>query len=484
MLVNSIDKLIGYFSPRSGIQRAQYRHLLKRKYDGAARTKRTSKWLTTSQSVNAENRGAQTVLRDRARDLIRNEPFATRGQQVISSNVVGKGVMPQLPEGDVSDMWKFWADSTRCDFNGKSSYTGMQNLIMNSVSSDGEIFAKKIIDPKAKIPLKIQLLESDFCPMDERVFGKNNNKVIQGIELDEIGRTIAYHMYKVHPNSSGLEQVKGVGELIRVPRTDIAHILRTDRAGQLRGVSWFAPVMILLNDLSEYQGAELLKQKVSSLFAGFIKDIDGDLDESDKDDFVIEPATLQKLPGGMDITFSNPPSTEFYPQYVSNIMHSIAAGLGITYESMTGDLKEVNFSSARMGWLEMNRNFDVWRKNIINTQFNGVVFPWFIEALILKGFNVPDPDFVPSWTSPKRQMIDPTKEIPAKIDAIRAGLSTFSGAIREEGEHPDDHFKELANDKKLLKKYGLVLDSDASQKAKNGQNLVEVNVDDKKKDGT
>ena len=481
--MNKIDKLIGYFSPQSAIKRAVYRNILKRKYDGAARTKRTSKWCATSQSINAENQGAQTVLRDRARDLIRNEPYATRGQQIITSNVVGKGVMPQLPEGDVSEMWKRWADSTMCDLNGNLSYTGIQNLVMNSVVSDGEIFVKKIIDPKASVPLKLQLLESDFCPMDDRVIGRNNNRVVQGIELDNIGRALAYHLYKVHPNSAGVENTNGYGELVRVERNDLAHVLRHDRAGQLRGISWFAPVMILLNDLNEYQGAELLKQKVSSLFAGFIKDIDGDLDEEDLTDFVLEPATLQKLPSGMDITFSNPPSTEFYPQYTSAVLHSIAAGLGITYESMTGDLKEVNFSSARMGWLEMTRNFDVWRKNIINTQLNAKVFPWFIEALILKGYRVPDVDYVPSWTSPKRQMIDPTKEIPAKIDSIRSGLTTLSDAIREEGKHPDDHFKELAQDQKTLKKYGLILDSDASKKAQNGQNLVEGTVNDNKKIG-
>lgn len=477
-MMNSFDKLVGYFNPKAGLERAQIRRILKaRGYDGAAKTKRTSKWCASSKNANAENRGAQMILRDRARDLIRNEAFANRAQNIISSNIVGKGILPQLPDGDISDMWKYWADSTRCDFNDTLSFSGIQELIMKSVVSDGEIFVKKIIDTNSKIPLKLQLLESDFCPVDERVVDFQGRKVVQGIELDDLGRVIAYHLYKIHPHSSGSENLTGIGETVRVLQNDIAHVYRQDRAGQLRGVSWFAPVMILLRDLGEYQGAELAKQKISSLFAGFIKDLDGDMDDEDETDFVLEPATLQKLPSGMDISFSNPPSTEFYPQYISNVLHSIAAGLGITYESMTGDLKEVNFSSARMGWLEMNRNIDVWRKNIINTQFNAKVFSWFLESLKIKGYNVPSEDFVPAWTSPRRQMIDPTKEVPAKIAAIRSGLMTLSDAIREEGKHPDDHLIELKKDKELLDKYGLILDSDASKKAKNGQNVVEGNND-------
>lgn len=440
-----------------------------RAYDGAARSKRTSKWCANPTSANAEVYADQRTLRDRSRDLIRNDPFANRAQSLIAANIVGKGILPQLPDGDISQAWKLWAETTMCDFNGTQCFSGLQEMIVKGMVSDGEIFVKRIIDEKSKIPLKLQLLESDFVPMDMGIA-----KTVQGIELNDKGQVIAYHMFKHHPNNNGQEilMTKSIGETIRIPAKDVCHIFRQDRAGQLRGVSWLSPIMIMLRDLNEYQGAELMKQKVSSLFAGFIKDLEGDL-EGENTDLTLEPATLQKLPSGMDIVFSNPPSTEFYEPYVKTILHSIATGVGVTYEALTGDLSQVNFSSARMGWLEMTRNFDVWRKHTVNTQFNTKVFGWFLEACKLQGLNVPDVDFIPSWTSPRREMIDPTKEVPAKIKAIRAGLTTLSDAIRETGKHPDDHFNDLAADNKLIDSLGLVLDSDARVKSQNGQNLVE-----------
>ena len=474
--MNISDKVVSFFSPEAALKRMQYRKMLEiksRAYDGASRSKRTSKWCANPTSANAEVYSAQRTLRDRARDLIRNDPYANRGQALIASNIVGKGILPQLPDGDISQAWKLWAETTMCDFNETQQFSGIQELVVKSMVSDGEIFVKKIIDKSAKIPLKLQVLESDFVPMD---FGIA--KTVQGIELNEAGQIVAYHMFKNHPNNNGQDRIlKHMGETIRVPAKDIAHIFRQDRAGQLRGVSWLAPIMIMLRDLNEYQGAELMKQKVSSLFAGFIKDLDGDL-EGESSDLTLEPATLQQLPSGMDITFSNPPSTEFYEPYTKTVLHSIATGMGVTYEGLTGDLSQVNFSSARMGWLEMSRNFDVWRKHTVNTQFNAKVFGWFLEACKLSGLNVPSMDFIPSWTSPRREMIDPTKEVPAKIKAIRAGLCTLSDAIRETGKHPDDHFKDLADDNKLIDSYGLILDSDARIKAQNGQNLVEGNTED------
>lgn len=475
-----IDDLIGYFSPESKYKRISYRNaieLKQRKYDGAGRGGRTTKWRTTGGNANSEVRGAIKPLRDRARDLVRNDAFAAKAVQVVANNIVGKGIMPQLPDGDVADAWKMWTRSTDCDYYGVMNFAAMQRQAMANVFMSGEIFAKKIIDPKAEVPLKIQMLESDFLPIDDQLSKASiprNNKVVQGVEINPNGLPIAYHMYKQHPGSTGEEADNGFGEIVRVMRKDLAHIYRQDRPGQLRGISWFHPVLIMLKDFAELQDAQLLKQKVSALFAGFIKDLDADIVEGEEqEDLELTPGALQKLPTGMDITFSNPPSTEFYAEYATNVLHSIASGLGLTYESLTGDLSKVNFSSARMGWLEMNRNLDCWRDQVINTQFNDKIFGWFLESLKLKGKNVPDINLRPSWTSPKREMIDPTKEIPAKIKAIRAGLVTFSDAIRETGKHPDDHIKELQADKIKIDAANLILDSDAEKKALNGQNVIE-----------
>jgi lambda family phage portal protein len=485
-----IDDLIGFFSPEAGNKRYIHRQaakLNKRKFEGAARGRRVKNWHTSSGNANADARPALQILRQRARDLVRNDPYAAKSQQVIANNVVGKGVMPQLPDGDLATLWKKWSKTPACDFNGILNFASMQRLAMGSVFTSGEILARKRIVTGEDFPLKIQLLESDHLIIDETNFNNpTKNRIVQGVEVDSDDRPVAYHLYKTHPGASGDEQTTADFEIVRLALEEVAHVYRMDRPGQMRGISWLHPVLLLLRDFNELQDAQLLKQKVSALFAGFIKSLDDDGfqgdDEENEDEITLEAGGMQKLPSGMDISFTNPPSVENYKEYTSCLLHAISSGLGITFESMTGDLSEVNFSSARMGWLEMNRNLDAWRDSVLNTGFNAKVFGWFLESAKLAGVSVPSADFVPSWTSPKREMIDPTKEIPAKVKAIRAGLTTLSEAIRESGKHPDEHLAEYKDDMDKLASLGLSLDSDASKKALDGDNLTEeVNANEETK---
>lgn len=483
-----IDKIVGYFSPKSAYQRAAFRKAADkiRKYEGASKGRRTKNWCTSGASSNLENKYALKTLRDRARDLVRNDPHAARASDLIANNVVGKGIMPQLPEGDLAASWAKWTRSTACDISGLLNYAAIQRSVMKNTVVSGEILCKKVLTTDKEFPLKLQLLESDYLPIESVLEKKknNNNRLVQGIEVDKFGAPQFYHLYKEHPGSGSDEAKEGYGQLLRVGRDDIAHIFRPDRPGQLRGVSWFAPVMILAKDFSDFQDAQLLKQKVSALFAGFIKDLDGDLVEDDDDDELeFEPGSLQKLPPGMDISFSDPPTLEFYKEFINTVLHSYAAGMGISYEGLTGDLSQVNFSSARMGWLEMNRNFDCWRDQLVNTQLNNRVLDWFIESQRLVGKSYPPLDYVPNWTPPKREMIDPTKEVPAKIKAIRAGLDTFSDSIRERGKDPESHFAELKSDKDKIDELELVLDSDASKKSQNGNNVVGTGDTDESSQG-
>ncbi|MEE8576618.1 MAG: phage portal protein, partial [candidate division Zixibacteria bacterium] len=221
-----------------------------------------------------------------------------------------------------------------------------------------------------------------------------------------------------------------------------------------------------LRDLDEFEDAMLIKQKVSACFSAFIHDIEtpADLDNNSKsggfDLEKLEPGIVEHLPPGKDIKFASPPlpQAESYRFYTSSILHSIAAGTNVTYEGLTGDLSEVNFSSARMGWLEFNRNVECWRSNMIIPAFCAKTFDWFREALVIAGEDVRNTSA--EWTAPRREMIDPSKEVPAQIDAVRSGLETLSDTIRQRGKDPAAHFEEIAEDNKVVDKLGLVLDSD------------------------
>lgn len=467
-----IDSFVGFFSPRAKFRRLQFRNaakvLEKRGYEAASRTRRTSKWRTASTSANAETQNAIPILRDRARDLVRNDPYAARAVQLIAHNTVGKGIMANItgPES-VQNSWKSWAESTQIDWDGCQNFYGIQNLIMKSVPESGEVLVRRRrINPQnGGLPIKLQVLESDH--LVNTLFTKNpnnENRIIQGVEVNNDDEVVAYHLYKNHPGNSGVDMPNNPLDTVRVPADDIAHIYLKNRPGQVRGVTWLAPVMIMIRDYNEFQDAMLVRQKVAACFSAFISDIEPPADTTTAaDEFdleYLEPGIVEHLPPGKNITFGSPPMPPAgtYDAYVKTILHSLATGLGTSYEALSGDLAEVNFSSARMGWLEFGRNIDSWRSLMLIPQFNDKVFGWFLEAAALSGIQTDGTST--QWTAPARQMIDPTKEIPAHIKAIRAGISTLSDVIRQYGKHPSAQFEEIKQDNEIIDKNGLILDSD------------------------
>ena len=443
----------------------------KRAYDGASRRQRWAKWLTNGASANSEISLGITTLRNRARDLVRNNPYASRIVSIIPANVVGRGIMPNIKAKDevqreiLIALWKEFSESLTLDFDECLDFYGMQNLIMRATPESGDIIIRRRrVSPSGGFPLRLQVLESDHLARDKTLTAKNGNKVVMGVEIDSNGTPVAYHLYSSHPGSADIDNLSIGVETVRVPASEVAHVFKKDRPGQVRGVTWLAPVMARLRELDEFESAMLVKQKVSACFSAFVYDIEAPVDGSDPDSELdierLEPGLIEYLPAGKDIKFATPPMPPAgtYETYVNSVLHSIAAGVGVSYEAMTGNYAEVNYSSARMGWLEFGRNIESWRRHMLIPQFCDKVFSWFLEAAEVMGYDTSGVSV--TWTPPRRELIDPTKEIPAKISAIRSGIETLSDVIRQSGGHPGDQFKEIKADNDAIDALGLILDSD------------------------
>ena len=491
-----LDNFIGAISPRAGLSRLRYKaasDILKRRYEGAAKGRRTEQIKAGAGSANTEISGSLLTLRNRSRDLVRNNSYAARGVQGIVANTVGRGIMTQFRgtparnETRLNELWKTWSMTTACDWDGRHNLMGLQRLVMRSVVEGGETIVRLRRTRRQSVrgldgvlrevpPIQLQVLEGDFLD-SSKLTAQNTqtgNLIIQGIEVNQkTGKREAYLIFEKHPG--GLDFLQNSFQSNPVPANEIAHIYRQDRLGQMRGVPWWHAGMMRLRDLDEFIDTELIRQKVASCFTAFVHDIDGldsDLNQAQKDLLEkLEPATIEHLPPGKDIKLAVPPSKEGYKEYVVSVLHELASSIGVTYEVLTGDLSEVNFSSARMGFLEFNRNIDTWRWQILMPQFLWPVTSWFKQGADLIG--VPSDGFQTIWTPPKREMVDPTKEVPALRDAVRGGFTTLSDAIRQGGRDPDEHFKEYKADIERLDKLGIILDTDPRKTQKSGAAQVE-----------
>lgn len=472
--LNWLDLMACWVSPRWGFERYRARTAiatLSRAYDGASKGRRTKNWRATNASAQAEISPALSTLRNRSRDLVRNEPYAAKGISTIVSNTIGTGIMAKI-KGPAGKLWSEWAETKACDHFGQMDFYSLQALIMRTIVESGEVLILKRRSSDKSNPLRIEVVEPDL--IDTSIMADN---IIDGIEFDDDGRIVAYHLFSKHPGDShygSFNKLRTRFKSERVPASDVIHPFRTDRPGQIRGVPWLAPAMIKLRDYSDYEDAQLMRQKIAACFVGFMVDTQDPLTQSSTTEERkplserFQPGAWEVLPPGKDIRFGTPPGVgSDYEPYVRRVLLAVSAALGISYEALTGDLSRVNFSSGRMGWIEFHRNIEFWRWSMFIPRVCIPVWEWFVEAQMIAG-NLQTEPSSPIWTPPRREMIDPVKEGKAMNDAIRSGLATLSDSLRQLGVDPDEHLKELAEDNKKLDKFNLTLDSDPRRDVNSG----------------
>lgn len=469
------DRIVGWLSPKGGVERLRYRAILERAserlaYEAASKGRRTDGWRTSGTSANAEIRVSLAVMRARSRALVRDNPWASRAVAGITANVIGTGIVAKVVDDDptyaakVQTLWEDWAQTPACDADGEQDFYGLQSLVVRGLVEGGEQLVRRRWrrpEDGLPVPLQVQILEPDFLNSAKDQSAEAGTRTIQGVEFDLLGKRRAYWLFPEHP---GELTAFGAGSSKAVPASEILHVYRMDRAGQVRGVPWGSPTLLRLRDFDEYDDAQLFRQKLAACFGGVVNSdtipqSPVDPETGKRDPLVsIEPGMIQYLEPGESITFADPPSVEGYADYSRVSLRAVAAGYGVPYELLTGDLSQVNFSSGRMGWLEFQRAIDQWRWLIVVTKLLDPVWAWFLEAAILAG-KLNRPARV-HWTPPRREMIDPKAETYADNEAVRAGRTTLSELIRRDGNDPEQVFEELARERQRLRELDLVVSTD------------------------
>jgi lambda family phage portal protein len=451
--------------------------LVQRHYEGASTGRRTSGWKRSSGDANASLSGALSKLRDHARDLVRNNPHAQSALNIIGDDGVGWGIVPSSEDKRAMAVWEEWAGTTACDADGRNNIYGLEKLTLRTVAESGEVLVRRRFrrpEDGLPIPMQLQILEPDY--LDTSRTGQrlpNGGRIIHGVEFDAIGRRAAYWLFPEHPGSemffSNASQ--------RVSAENVLHVYRQTRPGQVRGVSWFAPVMLTLKNWDEFTDAQLMKQLIAACLAVILTDPDGTgtglgVVETGEDSTSpqldrLGAGTIHIAPPGRTATVVEPPRVGDFGPYAEVTLRTIAAGLGVNYEAMTGDYSEMPFSAARMSRLAYWARVEDWRWQTVIPQFCDPVWFWAMQVAAIMGKvrEIPTAE----WTAPPPPMIDPAAEGLAYQRTVRGGIMSLSEALRERGYNPKTVLNELAADFKLLDKLGLILDSDPRKMTQAGQ---------------
>lgn len=460
------DRVLLSVAPGYAMDRLKARTALEtmaRHFEAASPGRRTDGWHRDTLDADFVLRSAARELRNHSRDLIRNNGYARRAANTVANGAAGWGIQPSTPDAKAAVLWKRWADSTECESDNRATFAGIQRLVMRALVSDGEVFIRRRprrpVD-ELSIPLQLQVLEADYLVTTINLLDSDSGgPIIQGIEFDKLGRRTAYHMWSNHPGSG-----RNVEAPKRIPAEEILHIYDVERPGQTRGWSWLGAAIVNLRDLDEYEDAELMKQKIAACFAAFVTDTDGtgtamggEDPNGDPGVEKFEPGMIHHLPIGRSVEIASPPAltSDALP---TRTLRKVASAIGITYEDLTGDYSQVNFSSARMGRLAYQGNVHHWQYDLLIPLLCQPVWNWAMEAAVIAGEIAAVP--VAEWTPPALPMLEPDKEGLALQRLVRNGTMTYSQMIREQGRDPRAHFAEYAADQKMLDANGIKLDTD------------------------
>lgn len=436
--------------------------LWRRSYDGASSGRRASGW-GAMHNQQAAAQAARAPLSYRARSLMVNNAYASAAVDAWVAALTGTGIVP-TPQERIAHRWLAWTDEA--DADGVGDFYALTALMVRGMIVDGESFALLINTPAG---LRIRVLHPEQVDAALTRPLANGGRIVNGIEFDAFGTRVAYHILQDRPELGlGLKLTP-----VRVPAEDVVHLFRTDFAGQVRGVSWFAPALVRLAELDEWHGAQVMRQKIGALLTGFVTTVDGALPfdgEQDGSALIgsMEPGAMVVLPPGKDVRFSDPPAIASEANEFAKItLHEIAAALGLPYEVLTGDLSAVNYSSIRAGLVEWRRRIEMLQHNVIVFQALRPIWRrWAtLERLAGRIEGRLEDLLAVRWITPKQQWVDPSKDVAAEIDAIGAGLMSRREAVAARGMDIAALDAEIAADNARAEALGLTFNAAAPKPA-------------------
>lgn len=402
----------------------------------------------------AETLAAAGPLRLRARRAYANNPHARAAVEAWVTALVGTGARATPRNADarveIVSAIDRWADVAVLD--GTTDWYGLQAEMVRAMVIDGEALLLLIDTPEG---LRLRLLPAEMLDESgDRDLG-TGGQIVGGIEFDAAGRRVAYHLRRDNPASPWAAWTPPQ----RVSADDVIHLFRPLGAGQVRGVSWLAPVQLPLGEVDKLRDAAVAAAQVSAMLCGFIKTNDPDGEEPfDLEIETLVPGTLKRLSAGVDVTWSSPPAAQNVPQIMSAELRAIAVGMGVPAHLVSGDLSQANYSSLRADLVSFRQRYEQVQYHTLGPQLLRRVYARAVASLTLAG-DLPslpfDRDWAADWIFPAPPWIDPAKDAAAYRELIDAGLMSRRQAVAERGWNVADVDAEIAEDRAREQSLGL-----------------------------
>lgn len=498
-----LDRLRNVWRPPPAAPAAPRIYARQTPYEATSTSRRVADWDTISYGPNNALDDAD-ASRARAQDAQRNNPWLRRAVQLIVSHQIGCGMQPRPKIADpdrrakILELWE--ASAAELDADGIFDAYGLQSALVKGRLESGEVFARlrfRRPGDGLAVPLQIQLLEADLCPLS---WNDPSRNIRQGIERSRIGARVAYWMHREHPREHWMPP--DPNRLHRIPAEEILHYYVPDRPGQLRGAPAGLSTLVRARNLDHYESAELNRNKHRSRFAGAIyKEAPEDnpitdgpanpvladyqaqlaalevtpeyvandptalanaaelreriLQEQERKTFVdVEDGYLLQLALGEKIElFGGDAGNSGIAVFLRAQLQGIAAGWGVPYELLTGDYAGTNDRIMRVLLNVFYRELEFQQDHLVSQVLRPLWARW-MDAAVLSGaldlpgyLSDPRPWRAAEWRAHAWSYVNPLQEAQAAILKIQNGLTARSSVVAESGWDAADVDEQQAADR-------------------------------------
>lgn len=180
-----------------------------------------------------------------------NDSLSNRLADLFEQFTVGATGLQYVPASDdeawnerALTWWRAW--ERNADLTSRRTFGELQRLVARRWFFDGEVFIL-LTRGDGSLP-RIQLIESHRVGTPDK--HQSDNRVIDGIKIDDHGRPISYFIR---------DDVEG--ETYREWKaSDVVHVFAPNRIGQYRGFPFLTPV---INDLQDLEELQILSKQIA-----------------------------------------------------------------------------------------------------------------------------------------------------------------------------------------------------------------------------
>lgn len=491
-------------------------------YDGASRfDNQVAMWTPSLASADSDILPEKAMLDSRSRDMLRNDSYVQSGQDIHKDNIVGAMyALNAKPEWKVLGLDETWAEEFQeevetkftlytespdnwIDASRNGTLTSLVRLAVGVHFMAGEALASVewLRDGNRPFNTAIQMIDLDRLSNPDGLM--DTPRLRGGIERNLYGAPIGYHIRMAHP-SDYMDANKWRWKYVaaRKPwgRLQMIHLFERVRPDQTRGISAMVSALKEFRSTKKFRDIVLQNAVVNATYAASIESempseavfaalgggnvgqainkysgawldavntyagaanhlkIDGV-----KIPHLFPGTKLQLRPAGQ----GGPLGTEFE----QSLLRYLAATLGVSYEQLSRDYSQSNYSSVRAAMIETWKYMQ-GRKKIVADRFASNIYSLWLEEAVNKGEISSLPANAPSlyeglnmaaytaceWIGASRGQIDELKETQAAVLRLKYNLTTYEDEHARLGKDWRKVFAQRERENRVMKERGLEME--------------------------